>query len=91
MSNDLLDLDDKKEFVDEQAVNVLVAKYAARKVSEVKIEWPLHDGHTFTIRASRRISNEEFRTLEKLIRLAKAAFVETPIVASEAAQAAKGK
>lgn len=81
---------EKKEFVSEGDINKLVATYSARKISEMKIEWPLAGGHKVTFHATRRVTESEFRTLLQLMRMAKAAFVVTPITVEPLTADGKG-
>jgi hypothetical protein len=73
--------DDQTEHSKDQDLRVLVEKYYTRKLSEVKVEWPLEDGHVFSFSASRRLSELEYKTLLKLLQLAKPAIIKSPIVA----------
>ena len=62
--------------VEAQDLDTLVAKFAARKISEVKIVWPLEDGHVFSFSASRRLDEKEYKTLIKLLQMAKATIIQ---------------
>ncbi len=84
MSDNDLSPDAKDDSVPDEDITKLVMQHAARLISEVKVAWPLSDGHKFTIEATRQLSESEFRTLERLIRMAKPAF-------TKAAQQEKGQ
>ncbi len=80
MNDPALTKDDLAEYSENRDLDLILKKYYARKISEVKLDWPLEDGHVFSFSASRRLSELEYKTLMKLLQMAKSTIIKAPIV-----------
>lgn len=48
----------------------------------VKIDWPLSDGHSVSMKATRQLTDTEWQNLMRLLRLAKPGFVRASLQAA---------
>ncbi len=83
MNDPTLTKDDQAEHMENKDLDLLMKKYFARQISEVKLDWPLEDGHVFSFSTSRQLSEVEYKTLLKLLQMAKTTIIKTPIVESK--------
>ena len=79
MNEPTLDADQIENALDGMNENkdcaALMAKYFAKQLSTVEVKWPLHDGHSVTIIASRQLDKTEFLQVMRLLEMAEPAFV----------------